>query len=380
MFEGGAECAGALALPFDHVYYTGGQRVGRLVMKAAAEHFAGVTLEMGGKNPAIVDASAAVDNAALKIAWGRARTQGRCVAPDYALVHESRHDEFVAALGAAFRRMYDAEGHGFDQSKELLRIVNDAHFARVQGLLDDARTRRARGGGRRDACGGSLCRSNRADQRDRGHAGDAGGDLRADPAGDRWRDRAKPWRSCDAGASRSRSMSMRRTERRSTGFSPTPAPAAPWSITISSTGTNPRLPFGGVGPSGAGRIGGEAVSAILQRPIGGRAAPRASRHDVQFPAVLEDLSQADRKSARLNIRLEARKGEIQCLTSESRWSSRRASLAGSLCQKRATCSRRGRGESRSRSRQPCWKNAYNAGDVAAVAALYAEDAVLERAG
>ena len=64
-----------------------------------------------------------------------------CVAPDYALVHESRHDEFVAALGAAFRRMYDAEGHGFDQSKELLRIVNDAHFARVQGLLDDARTR-----------------------------------------------------------------------------------------------------------------------------------------------------------------------------------------------------------------------------------------------
>ena len=79
-----------LTLPFNHIYYTGGQRVGRLVMKAAAENFAAVTLEMGGKNPAIVDASAAIDNAAKKIAWGRVANAGQvCVAPDYVLVHES---------------------------------------------------------------------------------------------------------------------------------------------------------------------------------------------------------------------------------------------------------------------------------------------------
>ena len=78
VFEGGPDVAQALlAQPFNHIYYTGGQRVGRLVMKAAAENFAAVTLEMGGKNPAIVDASAAIDNAAKKIAWGRIANAGQ---------------------------------------------------------------------------------------------------------------------------------------------------------------------------------------------------------------------------------------------------------------------------------------------------------------
>ena len=70
-------------------------------MKAAADNFAAVTLEMGGKNPAIVDASAAIDNAARKIAWGRIANAGQvCVAPDYVLVHESVYEKFVHALVA----------------------------------------------------------------------------------------------------------------------------------------------------------------------------------------------------------------------------------------------------------------------------------------
>ena len=137
VLEGGPEVAQELlTLPFNHIYYTGGQRVGRLVMKAAAENFAAVTLEMGGKNPAIVDASAPIDNAAKKLAWGRVANAGQvCVAPDYVLVHESVSAVFVAALVKAISAMYNATGAGFEQSAELMRIINDQHFARVERLL-----------------------------------------------------------------------------------------------------------------------------------------------------------------------------------------------------------------------------------------------------
>jgi len=153
VFEGGPEMAQELlALPFNHIYYTGGQRVGRLVMKAAADNFAAVTLEMGGKNPAIIDASAALDNAARKIAWGRIANAGQvCVAPDYVLVHESVCDAFVAALVKAMSAMYNASGAGFEHSPELMRIINDQHFARVTRLLQDARDK-----GAKFACGGQT--------------------------------------------------------------------------------------------------------------------------------------------------------------------------------------------------------------------------------
>jgi aldehyde dehydrogenase (NAD+) len=146
VFEGGPEVAQELlTLPFNHIYYTGGQRVGRLVMKAAAENFAAVTLEMGGKNPAIVDASAAIDNTAKKIAWGRIANAGQvCVAPDYVLVHESVFEPFVQALKTAMTAMYNANGAGFEQSPELMRIINDQHFARVSRLLQDARDKGAK--------------------------------------------------------------------------------------------------------------------------------------------------------------------------------------------------------------------------------------------
>jgi aldehyde dehydrogenase (NAD+) len=146
VFEGGPEVAQELlTLPFNHIYYTGGQRVGRLVMKAAAENFAAVTLEMGGKNPAIVDASAAIDNTAKKIAWGRIANAGQvCVAPDYVLVHESVFEPFVQALTTAMTAMYNANGAGFEQSPELMRIINDQHFARVSRLLQDARDKGAK--------------------------------------------------------------------------------------------------------------------------------------------------------------------------------------------------------------------------------------------
>lgn len=144
--EGGADVAQALlAEPFNHIFYIGSHRVGRIIMKAAAEHFASVTLEMGGKNPVIVDASADIEAAAQKIAWGRLANCGQvCIAPDYALVQADVADEFCERLQAAITDMYDSEGSGFKKSSYFARIVNSRHAERIKGLIDDAVAKGAR--------------------------------------------------------------------------------------------------------------------------------------------------------------------------------------------------------------------------------------------
>lgn len=153
--EGAADVAQELlAQPFNHIFYVGGHNVGQLIMKAAADHFASVTLEMGGKNPAIIDATADIDGAAKKIAWGRISNCGQvCIAPDYVLVHESVHDQFADKLQAAMEAMYNADGNGFQKSVYYPRIINDRHFQRVKALIDDAREKGAniRFGGDTDA-------------------------------------------------------------------------------------------------------------------------------------------------------------------------------------------------------------------------------------
>jgi aldehyde dehydrogenase (NAD+) len=144
--EGGPEVAEQLlTLPFNHIYYTGGQRVGRIVMRAAAEHFAGVTLEMGGKNPVFIDESADIKDAARKIAWGRLSNAGQvCIAPDYVLVKKAVADQFLQSIATEIPRMYNADNQGFEKSPDFPRVVNQTHFARVQGLIDDAVAKGAR--------------------------------------------------------------------------------------------------------------------------------------------------------------------------------------------------------------------------------------------
>ncbi|HUP91557.1 MAG TPA: aldehyde dehydrogenase family protein [Solimonas sp.] len=146
VLQGGPEIAQELLRqPFNHIFYIGGHAVGRLVMKAAAEHFASVTLEMGGKNPTIVDKSADLDDAARKIAWGRVANCGQvCLAPDYALVEASVERPFIEALGKAMSAMYNADGQGYDKSEFMPRIVNARHHQRIKALLDDAVARGAK--------------------------------------------------------------------------------------------------------------------------------------------------------------------------------------------------------------------------------------------
>lgn len=136
LVEGGvAETTALLAERYDHVFYTGGGSVGRVVMEAAAKHLTPVTLELGGKSPCIVDATARLDVAARRIAWGKFLNAGQtCIAPDYVLVDERREDELVEQLGAAVRSFYGADPK---QSPDYARIVNQRHFERLARLLKD---------------------------------------------------------------------------------------------------------------------------------------------------------------------------------------------------------------------------------------------------
>jgi aldehyde dehydrogenase (NAD+) len=146
LIEGGAEAAQALlACPFNHIFYIGNNHVGRIVMKAAADHFASVTLEMGGKNPSIIDKSADVEDAALKTSWGRMCNAGQaCIAPDYVMVHESVAKRFTDALVREISAMYNPRGTGFENNPEFPRIINARHFERIKGLIDDAKAKGAK--------------------------------------------------------------------------------------------------------------------------------------------------------------------------------------------------------------------------------------------
>ena len=131
---GGPETAQALlAHRFDHVFFTGGNRVGRLVMGQAAKTLTPVTLELGGKNPCLVAEDANVPLAARRIAWGRFLNAGQtCLAPDYVLVAPPVRDAFLAALQQAIADFY---GDDPQASPDFGRIVNDAQFQRLAALL-----------------------------------------------------------------------------------------------------------------------------------------------------------------------------------------------------------------------------------------------------
>ncbi len=128
------------ALPFNHLVFTGSPAVGRHVMRAAAAHLTPVTLELGGKSPAVVTRGYALDEAARRIVHGKATNAGQvCIAPDYALVPRESVDQFAASAEAAFRAVY-GEAAG---SADYTSIINERHHARLQALLDDARAKGA---------------------------------------------------------------------------------------------------------------------------------------------------------------------------------------------------------------------------------------------
>jgi len=132
--EGGIpETTELLEQPFDHILYTGNERVAKIVMTAAAKHLTPVTLELGGKSPCLIDKSANLEVAASRIAWGKWINAGQtCVAPDHVLVHRDVAQRFTDILGGKIREFY---GEDPEQSPDYCRIASERHAARFQQLL-----------------------------------------------------------------------------------------------------------------------------------------------------------------------------------------------------------------------------------------------------
>ena len=131
-----------LKLPFNHIFFTGSPTVGKIIMKAAAEHLTSVTLELGGKSPTVIDSNVNIKQAAKRIMWGKFMNAGQiCVAPDYVLIHESLKERFIEACKLQLKEFFSLE---MSDSKSFGRIVNKKHFERLLALLNDAKDNNAK--------------------------------------------------------------------------------------------------------------------------------------------------------------------------------------------------------------------------------------------
>ncbi len=262
VFQGDASVAQELiSLPFNHIYYTGGWTVGKIVMKAAADHFASITLEMGGKSPVIIDETANLENAATKIAWGRVMNAGQvCIAPEYVIVHEGVKDKFLTLISEKIDALYNADGQGLQASNYVPRIINERHHARIKGLIDDAASK-----GAQIVCGGG------ADVSDRYIEPTVLTDMSEDMKIMK-EEVFGPVLSVVSYKTRQDVLDIiaKRPTPLALYIYTTDKNAAEYFLANTSSGsavvnnnciqsgTNPRLPFGGAGASGMGRIGGFA--------------------------------------------------------------------------------------------------------------------------
>ena len=132
---GRAENAALLEQKFDFIFFTGSSTVGKEVLRHAAQYLTPVVLELGGKSPCIVDSSAKIKLAAKRIVFGKYLNCGQtCVAPDYILCHSSMKDAFVKEVCAQVKKQY---GENPLENKDYGKIINEKHFARVAGLIDE---------------------------------------------------------------------------------------------------------------------------------------------------------------------------------------------------------------------------------------------------
>ncbi|MHA7131937.1 aldehyde dehydrogenase family protein [Algoriphagus namhaensis] len=145
VFQGGADLSQALlSKPFDHIFFTGSPQVGKIIMEAAAKNLSSVTLELGGKSPAIIQKGANLKDTASKLVAGKFLNCGQtCVAPDYILVHQEDLPRLLDEMKVTLQKFYDSNYAGIDQSPDYARIVNDKHFERLISLLDDAKRKGA---------------------------------------------------------------------------------------------------------------------------------------------------------------------------------------------------------------------------------------------
>lgn len=134
-----------LQLPFDHIFFTGSPAVGKIVMKSAAAHLSSITLELGGKSPAIIHSSANIGDTAKRIAFGKFLNNGQtCIAPDYVLISDDIKEDFIAELKSQVIKLFGDSSSIGQQSASYGRIVSSRHFSRVVELWEDALKRGAK--------------------------------------------------------------------------------------------------------------------------------------------------------------------------------------------------------------------------------------------
>ena len=156
VFEGGVDLANALLeLPIDHIFFTGSPAVGKIVMSAAAKHLASVTLELGGKNPAIIDREANLQDAAAKLAFIRNYNHGQvCLCPETIWVPEESKEAFLAIAQGTYQAVYYTDGQL--NAEACGKIVDAKNLRRVSGYIEDARSK-----GATVVCGGQVDEKNR---------------------------------------------------------------------------------------------------------------------------------------------------------------------------------------------------------------------------
>lgn len=136
-FGGREEVSAILKEKYDYIFFTGSVAVGKIVMEAASKHLTPVTLELGGKSPALLDEDCDVSLAAKRIAWGKFINAGQtCVAPDYVLVHHSIKDEFIKKLKFWTEKFYGKEAM---LSKDYPKIIDNKQFQRLIGYLSQGK-------------------------------------------------------------------------------------------------------------------------------------------------------------------------------------------------------------------------------------------------
>lgn len=140
IFEGDKEVSQALlAKPFHHIFFTGSSTVGKIVMKAASEHLASVTLELGGKSPVIIDETADVKDAAEKMMWVKFANCGQtCINADYVYVHQKKYPAFLEACKEMIAKYYGKDEAAREQSPHFARVATSAQHERLSAMLADA--------------------------------------------------------------------------------------------------------------------------------------------------------------------------------------------------------------------------------------------------
>lgn len=140
VIEGGISVSESLLeYPFNHIFFTGSSKVGKIIMKKASNHLSSITLELGGKSPCIIDETVNISAITQKLVWAKCINNGQtCISPDYVLLHESQYQKFIHEFKNSVVKFYDPFQKGINKSSDYGRIINDIHFTRLYKLYKDA--------------------------------------------------------------------------------------------------------------------------------------------------------------------------------------------------------------------------------------------------